>query len=45
MAGRRTFQTLTSSQQSSIKSKHINTHITTKYTDSAGKEQDVNENY
>jgi len=29
MAGRRTFRTLTSSQQSGIKSKHINTHITT----------------
>ena len=29
MAGRRNFRTLTSSQQSGIKSKHINTHITT----------------
>ena len=29
MAGRRTFRTLTSSQQSGIKSRHINTHITT----------------
>ena len=29
VAGRRTFRTLTSSQQSGIYSKHINTHITT----------------
>ena len=29
VAGRRTFRTLTSSQQSGIKSKYINTHITT----------------